>query len=50
MRETPTIIASIGGEDAGFLTLLRHKQYSAEIYVMGVLPAHHVGAMLCSHD
>jgi len=38
---TPTIIASVGGEDVGFLTLVNHNPKAAEIYVMGVLPEHH---------
>jgi GNAT superfamily N-acetyltransferase len=38
---TPTIIASVGGEDVGILTLLSHNPKSAEIYVMAVLPEHH---------
>jgi GNAT superfamily N-acetyltransferase len=39
--QRPTIVASLKGEDVGFLTVLRHNRYSAEIYVMGVLPEHH---------
>jgi GNAT superfamily N-acetyltransferase len=39
--QAPTVVASLAGEDVGFLTVLRHSPYSAEIYVMGVLPEHH---------
>ena len=35
---TPTIVASFDGEDVGILTVLAHSRYSAEIYVMGVVP------------
>jgi GNAT superfamily N-acetyltransferase len=49
---TPTTVASIGGENVGFLTVLRHNPYSAEIYVMGVLPEHHrhgIGRSMVKH-
>ena len=36
---SPTLIASIGAEDVGFLTTVQHSRYAAEIYVMGVRPA-----------
>jgi GNAT superfamily N-acetyltransferase len=36
---SPTVIASLGGEDVGFLTTVQHSPYAAEIYVMGVRPA-----------
>ena len=40
---TPTIVATLGGTavDVGMATILRHSEYSAEIYVMGVLPEYH---------
>jgi GNAT superfamily N-acetyltransferase len=38
---SPTIVASTGGEDVGFLTIVDHSRYAAEIYVMGVRPAFH---------
>ena len=37
----PTVVASVDGKDVGFLTLVRHSPYAAEIYVMGVLPQYH---------
>lgn len=38
---SPTIIASIDGEDVGFLTLVHHSAYASEVYAMAVLPDHH---------
>ena len=35
------MVASVDGKDVGFLTLVRHSPYAAEIYVMGVLPQYH---------
>jgi ribosomal protein S18 acetylase RimI-like enzyme len=35
----PTFLAKVGGQTIGFLSLKQHNPYSAEIYVMGVLPA-----------
>jgi GNAT superfamily N-acetyltransferase len=41
---SPTIVASVDGEDVGVLTVLLHNPKSAEIYVMAVLPElHHQG-------
>ncbi len=37
----PTVVATLKGEDVGFLTLVVHTPYAAEVYVMGVLPTHH---------
>jgi GNAT superfamily N-acetyltransferase len=37
----PTVVASVGGLDVGFLTAVRHSPYAAEIYVMGVMPDYH---------
>ena len=37
----PTLIARVGGEVAGFLTLKEHNVYAAEIHVMGVRPDMH---------
>src|SRR5690554_1657728 len=45
----PTFLAFVEELPAGFLTLKRHSPYAAELYVMGVLPAHHrqgLGRML----
>jgi GNAT superfamily N-acetyltransferase len=38
---SPTVIASIGDEDVGLLTLVKHSRYAAEVYVMAVLPELH---------
>ncbi len=51
-RPAPTTIASLHGEDIGFLTLVHHSPYAAEVYVMGVLPDHHrrgVGGKMLKH-
>lgn len=37
----PTLIASVDGQAAGFLSIKQHNPYSAEIYVMAVLPQYH---------
>jgi len=36
-----TIVASRGDQDVGFLTLVSHGTFAAEIYVMGVVPHEH---------
>jgi len=49
---SPTVIASLGDEDVGLLTLVRHSRYSAEVYVMAVLPELHrqgIGRELLGH-
>jgi predicted kinase/GNAT superfamily N-acetyltransferase len=49
---SPTVIASVGERDVGFLTVVRHSPSTAEIYVMGVVPEHHrqgVGRELLAH-
>jgi GNAT superfamily N-acetyltransferase len=38
---SPTLIASLGHEDVGLLTIVRHSRYAAEVYVMAVLPEFH---------
>lgn len=38
---SPTVVASSGGEEIGLATVVRHSEHSAEIYVMGVVPAWH---------
>jgi GNAT superfamily N-acetyltransferase len=51
-ERSPTVVASLGGEDVAILTLLRHAQYAAEVYVMAVLPALHrqgIGRELLGH-
>jgi ribosomal protein S18 acetylase RimI-like enzyme len=40
-ERTPTLVAGLGGEDAGFVTVVRHGPQSAEVAVMGVRPDHH---------
>ncbi len=47
-----TVIASLGHEDVGLLTIVRHSRYAAEVYVMAVLPQFHrhgIGRALLSH-
>lgn len=41
----PTFLAKVDDEIVGFLSLKQHNPYSAEIYVMGVLPAFHHGGI-----
>jgi ribosomal protein S18 acetylase RimI-like enzyme len=38
---SPTIVASRDEHDVGFLTLVSHGPFAAEIYVMGVVPQAH---------
>jgi GNAT superfamily N-acetyltransferase len=37
----PTLIAYADDQPVGFLSIKQHNQYSAEIYVMAVLPQYH---------
>jgi GNAT superfamily N-acetyltransferase len=49
---SPTVIASIDGEDVGFLTLVHHSPYASEVYVMAILPHHHrrgIGRTMLKH-
>ena len=49
---SPTLVASLGDEDVGILTLVRHSRYAAEVYVMAVLPEYHrqgIGRALLRH-
>lgn len=49
---TPTVLASVGDRDVGFLTVVRHTSRVAEIHVMGVLPEFHrrgVGRRMLGH-
>jgi len=49
---SPTVIASLDGEDSGFLTLLHHSPYASEVYVMGVVPEQHrrgIGRKMLKH-
>ena len=50
--QSPTVIASVGGQDVGFLTIVGHSRYSAETCVMGVRPAFRrlgIGRRLIEH-
>jgi GNAT superfamily N-acetyltransferase len=50
---SPTVVASLGDEDVGLLTLVRHSRYAAEVYVMAVLPELHrqgIGRALLGHS
>ncbi len=49
---SPTVVASLGDEDVGLLTLVRHSHHAAEVYVMAVLPQLHrqgIGRALLRH-
>jgi ribosomal protein S18 acetylase RimI-like enzyme len=37
----PTLLAYVGGQVVGFLSLKQHNPYAAEIYVMAILPEMH---------
>jgi ribosomal protein S18 acetylase RimI-like enzyme len=41
----PTFLAKVDDKIIGFLSLKQHNPYSAEIYVMGILPAFHHGGI-----
>ena len=40
-KELPMLVATENGKTIGFLSLKEHSPYSAEVYVMGVIPAFH---------
>ena len=40
-ERSPTVIAGLEDEEVGFLTMVRHSPYAAEVYVMAVLPDLH---------
>jgi GNAT superfamily N-acetyltransferase len=49
---SPTVVAARENDDVGILTLVRHNQYAAEIYVMAVRPDLHrqgVGRVLLGY-
>ncbi len=49
---TPTVVASLGDTDVGVATIVRHSEYSAEVYVMGVRPEYHrkgIGRAMLQH-
>jgi GNAT superfamily N-acetyltransferase len=37
----PTIIAPLGNEDVGLLTLVKHNRHATDVYVMAILPELH---------
>ena len=48
----PTVIASLGDDDVGLLTVVRHSEYAAEVYAMAVAPQLHrqsIGRALLGH-
>jgi ribosomal protein S18 acetylase RimI-like enzyme len=48
----PTVVASLEDGDVGLTTIVRHSDFAAEVYVMGVLPEHHrrgVGRAMLRH-
>jgi ribosomal protein S18 acetylase RimI-like enzyme len=48
----PTVVASCDEAEVGLATIVRHSDYAAEVYVMGVLPAFHrrgIGAAMLRH-
>jgi ribosomal protein S18 acetylase RimI-like enzyme len=40
-ERSPTLVASDGGEPAGFVTVVRHSPHAAELHVMAVRPELH---------
>jgi ribosomal protein S18 acetylase RimI-like enzyme len=51
-RTVPSVIASLDGEDIGFLTLVHHSPYASEVYVIAILPDHHrrgIGRKVLKH-
>jgi ribosomal protein S18 acetylase RimI-like enzyme len=51
-ERNPTVVGSYGDTDVGLATIVRHSDYAAEVYVMGVLPEYHrrgVGRALLRH-
>jgi len=39
--QSPTVVAYVDDTPVGFLSVKQHSPYTAEIYVMGVLPEYH---------
>ncbi|MGA8370457.1 MAG: GNAT family N-acetyltransferase [Acidimicrobiales bacterium] len=49
---SPTVIASLDGEDIGFLTLVHHSPHASEVYVMAIVPDYHrcgIGRTMLRH-
>jgi GNAT superfamily N-acetyltransferase len=38
---TPTVVATLDGDDVGLLTIVTHTAYAAEVHLMAVRPEHH---------
>ena len=50
--KSPSVIASVDGEDVGILTIHLHSPYAAEVHLIAVLPEHHragIGRRMLSH-
>ena len=51
-ERNPTVVGSCRDADVGLATIVRHSEYAAEVYVMGVLPEYHrrgVGRAMLRH-
>jgi GNAT superfamily N-acetyltransferase len=49
---SPTVIAAHNGRDVGFVTIVTHGRYAAEVYVMAVVPEYHrrgIGRTMLEH-
>jgi len=49
---SPSVVASVDGEEVGLLTLHLHSPYAAEIHLIAVLPQHHrqgIGREMLKH-
>lgn len=49
---SPTVIASLSGNDIGVVTLVHHSPYASEVYVMAILPDYHrrgIGRQMLNH-
>jgi GNAT superfamily N-acetyltransferase len=49
---SPTVIARVEGRDVGFLTVVQHSEFAAEIHAMGVVPDWHrrgIGTAMLDH-
>jgi ribosomal protein S18 acetylase RimI-like enzyme len=51
-ERSPTVVASLDGDDVGLLTLVHHSPHASEVYVMAVVPDHHrrgIGRKMLRH-